>query len=352
MDDPHRLETYDYALPPELIAQEPLADRTAARLLVVDRQSGTWSHHHVGDLPSLLSAGDCLVLNNTRVVPARLVGYRTATRGQWEGLFLSHDAEGTWQLIGQTRGWLRPEETVSVPAPDDPTDVLTLQLVERLPDGVHRMLPQRDGSAWKLLEQFGRVPLPPYIRRGEAREEDRSRYQTTYAERPGSAAAPTAGLHFTPELLAACRNRGISTAEVTLHVGLGTFRPVNTDDIREHLMHAEWCEVPAATAEHLSRVRKQGGRIVAVGTTSLRTLETAVRAAGWTEWQGQSRVFVYPPFEFQAVDALLTNFHWPKSTLLMLVSAFAGVELTRQAYQAAIEEQYRFYSYGDAMLVV
>jgi S-adenosylmethionine:tRNA ribosyltransferase-isomerase len=352
-DNPlHRLDSYDYLLPPELIAQEPLADRASARLLVVDRRHNTLAHLTVRDLPQLLSPGDCLVLNNTRVVPARLIGVRTATKGKWQGLFLSHDAAGDWRVIGQTRGYIHIGETVSIPDPHDPATILQLRLVERLEDGVYRMQPSMEGNAWPLLERFGRVPLPPYIRHGQAHAGDRAHYQTTYAERPGSVAAPTAGLHFTPELLAACRARGINTAEVTLHVGLGTFRPVNTDDIRQHVMHGEWCDVPASTAERLRQTRADGARIVAVGTTSLRTLETAVSAAGWQAWQGESRLFVYPPYEFRAVDALLTNFHLPKSTLLMLVSAFAGAELTRRAYRAAIEARYRFYSYGDAMLVL
>jgi S-adenosylmethionine:tRNA ribosyltransferase-isomerase len=352
MNPLHLLDTYDYALPPELIAQEPLADRTAARLLAVDRTARVWSHHHVADLPQLLSAGDFLVLNNTRVAPARIVGFRTKTGGKWEGLFLAAEPDGSWLVIGQTRGRLLVGETVSIPASQATGDVLELTLLDRLEDGVWRMLPLCEGDVWKLLERFGRVPLPPYIRHGEAQESDRDRYQTTFARHPGSVAAPTAGLHFTPELLAACGERGIETAEVTLHVGLGTFRPVNVADIRQHVMHAERCEVSADTAAKLETVRQRGGRIVAVGTTSLRTLETAVREVGWNVWQGESRLFVYPPYQFHAVDALLTNFHLPKSTLLMLVSAFAGVELTRHAYQAAIEAQYRYFSYGDAMLVV
>jgi len=352
MDPLHQLETYDYTLPPDLIAQEPLADRTAARLLVVDRRGNVWSHRRIAELPQLLSAGDCLVLNNTRVAPARLVGIRTRTGGKWEGLFLSCDLDGSWRVIGQTRGRLQVGETVSIPAPGTAGDILELQLIDRLDDGVWQMRPLSDGCAWDLLDRFGRVPLPPYIRHGEAHASDRERYQTTFARHPGSVAAPRPDYILRPELLAACRASGVETAEVTLHVGLGTFRPVSAADIRQHVMHAERCEVPATTATHLAEVRRRGGRIVAIGTTSLRTLETAYRAVGWSPWQGESRLFVYPPFEFQAVDALLTNFHLPKSTLLMLVSAFAGVELTRRAYQAAIDARYRFFSYGDAMLIV
>ncbi|HUQ68910.1 MAG TPA: tRNA preQ1(34) S-adenosylmethionine ribosyltransferase-isomerase QueA [Planctomycetaceae bacterium] len=347
-----RLSAYDYDLPPELIAQEPLADRSAGRLLVVDRRSGALSHRQVRDLPELLQPGDCLVLNDSRVVPARLQGFRTQTGGRWEGLFLGATADGRWRVIGQTRGHLRVGESVTIPAPPDATITLILKLTGRDDGGVWLMQPDDDGEPFALLDQFGTVPLPPYIRHGQEAAGDRERYQTVYAATPGSVAAPTAGLHFTSELLAACAARGIHTARVTLHVGLGTFRPVNVENLRNHAMHAESCAVSAETMATLQQTRSRGGRIVSVGTTSLRTLETAVGAIGWTGWQGESRLFVYPPYEFQAVDGLLTNFHLPKSTLLMLVSAFAGYELTRAAYRAAIAERYRFFSYGDAMLIV
>jgi len=347
-----RLSAYDYELPPELIAQEPLADRSAARLLVLDRRSGALRHQQVRDLPELLQPGDCLVLNDSRVVPARLQGFRTQTGGRWEGLFLGVTADGRWRVIGQTRGHLRAGESVTIPAPHDPAITLVLQLTGRDDGGVWLMQPDDAGGPFALLDRFGTVPLPPYIRHGQEAAGDRERYQTVYAATPGSVAAPTAGLHFTPELLAECAARGIHTARVTLHVGLGTFRPVNVENLREHAMHAEACAVPGETMATLQQTRAHGGRIVSVGTTSLRTLETAVGSVGWTGWQGESRLFVYPPYEFQAVDVLLTNFHLPKSTLLMLVSAFAGYELTRTAYQAAIAERYRFFSYGDAMLVM
>ncbi|HET6422924.1 MAG TPA: tRNA preQ1(34) S-adenosylmethionine ribosyltransferase-isomerase QueA, partial [Planctomycetaceae bacterium] len=229
---------------------------------------------------------------------------------------------------------------------------LELELIERGPEGVWLWHPRSERDPWELLDQFGRIPLPPYIARMEERAEDRERYQTTFAQTPGSVAAPTAGLHFTPELLEQCRQRGIDRAEVTLHVGLGTFRPVSVSDIREHVMHAEWCTLSPETAARLQRVRSDGGRIVAVGTTACRTLETAHAASGWSGWEGESRLFITPPYQFRTVDVLLTNFHLPKSTLLMLVSAFAGYELTRAAYAAAIAERYRFFSYGDAMLIL
>jgi S-adenosylmethionine:tRNA ribosyltransferase-isomerase len=350
MHDPDRLDTYDYPLPAELIAQAPLPQRDASRLLVVRRESGTLSHHGIRDLPELLQPGDCLVLNNSRVLPARLFGVRTKTGGKWEGLFLSTNSAGQWRLIGQTRGWIELGETVTIPSPGD-SPPLELRLMDREAEGVWRMEPLAAGTPLELLQRYGAMPLPPYIER-DATDADRDRYQTTYASRPGSVAAPTAGLHFTPELLARCRERGIDTAEVTLHVGIGTFRPVSVEDLSQHVMHAEVCEISAETAQQLKAVRARGGRIIAVGTTSLRTLESAFAHAGWNAWSGETKLFIRPPYEFRAIDALLTNFHLPKSTLLMLVSALAGIDLIRTAYAAAVAERYRFFSYGDAMLIV
>lgn len=346
------IDAYDYDLPPELIAQEPPAERDAGRLLVIDRQTQTFSHHRIRDLPQFLRPGDCLVLNNSRVVPAKLQGVRTRTGGRWEGLFLGLADGGHWKLIGQTRGRIEVGETVTLSAPHDPQAQFELELFARGPEGVWVWAPQSQEDPWSVLDRFGRIPLPPYITRDHDHAADRERYQTTFAQTPGSVAAPTAGLHFTPELLEQCRQRGVERAEVTLHVGLGTFRPVNVNDIREHVMHAEWCTLTATTAAQLQRVRSQNGRIVAVGTTASRTLETAYAASGWNGWEGESRLFITPPYEFQTVDVLLTNFHLPKSTLLMLVSAFAGYELIRAAYAAAIAERYRFFSYGDAMLIL
>jgi S-adenosylmethionine:tRNA ribosyltransferase-isomerase len=345
-----RLETYDYDLPAELIAQQPLPERDASRLLVVRRADANVSHHSIRDLPNLLRVGDCLVLNNSRVLPARLFGIRTQTGGKWEGLFLSTSSDGRWRLIGQTRGWIGLGETVTIPAQDS-SPPLELRLIDREADGVWQMEPLQAGTPVELLSRYGTVPLPPYIER-TATASDEDRYQTTYASRPGSVASPTAGLHFTPELLARCRDRGIETAEVTLHVSIGTFRPVSVEDLSQHVMHTEYCEVSPDTARQLAAVRQRRGRIVAVGTTSLRTLESAYQRAGWNAWSGETNLFIRPPYEFRAVDALLTNFHLPKSTLLMLVSALAGVDLIRTAYAAAIAERYRFFSYGDAMLIV
>lgn len=346
------IDAYDYVLPPELIAQQPPAERDGGRLMVLDRQTQAISHRKIRDLPEFLRPRDCLVLNNSRVVPAKLQGVRAKTGGKWEGLFLGLTAERDWKLIGQTRGRLDLGETVTVRPPNGSTQTLALELLDRGTEGVWIWRPQSHDDAWALLEQFGSVPLPPYISRSHDQSQDRERYQTTFAQTPGSVAAPTAGLHFTPELLERCRLRGVDRAEVTLHVGLGTFRPVSVADIREHVMHPEWCTLSPETARRLREVHEKGGRVVAVGTTALRTLETAVAANGWSGWEGESRLFITPPYEFRAVDVLLTNFHLPKSTLLMLVSAFAGYELTRSAYATAVAEHYRFFSYGDAMLIV
>ncbi|WP_029246535.1 tRNA preQ1(34) S-adenosylmethionine ribosyltransferase-isomerase QueA [Schlesneria paludicola] len=350
------LSTYDYQLPDDFIAKEPLAERDASRLMVVDRQSGSIEHRRIRDLPALLYANDCLVLNNSRVLPARLFGVRTATGGKWEGLYLSSTSTGLWRLIGQTRGYLRLGETITLA--NDGGETLQLKLIEKEADGICQFEPLRCEGVLELLPRFGTVPLPPYMDRKQATANDWERYQTTYAQCPGSVAAPTAGLHFTPELLDACRQKGIGRAEVTLHVGIGTFRPVSVENLTEHRMHSEWCEVPQETADTLSAARSAHGRIVAVGTTSLRTLESAIPTAEtsavtpFQAWQGETNLFVRPPYRFRSTDILLTNFHLPKSTLLMLVAAFGGLDLILEAYRIAIAERYRFFSYGDAMLIV
>ncbi len=351
------LSTYDYDLPEDLIAKEPLATRDAARLMVLDRRFGTIAHRQIRDLPELLRTGDCLVLNNSRVLPARLLGVRTATGGKWEGLYLGSASNGLWRLIGQTRGYLRLNESITVVNPVD--DVLQLTLIEKENDGVSLFEPSSNESALHLLERFGSVPLPPYIDRKQATSLDRERYQTTFARHPGSVAAPTAGLHFTPELLDACSRRGIQRAEVTLHVGIGTFRPVAVENLSKHRMHSEWCEISSTAAAKLAKTRASGGRIVTVGTTSLRALESACReidaedaTSTFREWRGETNIFIHPPYDFKSTDVLLTNFHLPKSTLLMLVSAFGGLDFVLDAYRKAIEERYRFFSYGDAMLIL
>ncbi len=345
------LERYDYHLPKHLIAQQPLGNRADARLMVIDRQAGSIEHAYVRDLPDLLRPTDCLVLNDTRVVKARLVGQRELTRGKWTGLFLAADEHGLWQMLGKTRGHLEPGETILLQAPGTGFKQ-RMRMLANLGEGVWAARPEPEGNPWEILERVGRVPLPPYIRSGEMTETDIEDYQTVFAEHPGSVAAPTAGLHFTPELLARAAAQGIEQARVTLHVGIGTFRPISVERLSEHVMHREWCSVNSVTVEHLAATKARGGRIVAVGTTSLRTLESAALSGMLQPFEGETDLFIRPGFEFRAVDALLTNFHLPKSTLLILVYTFGGEELLRRAYEEAIREEYRFFSYGDAMLIV
>jgi S-adenosylmethionine:tRNA ribosyltransferase-isomerase len=342
-----QISQFDYDLPKHLIAQEPCPQRDGARLLVLRRGTGDISHHHIRDLPGLLSAGDLLVLNNTKVLPARLRGHREATGGKWEGLFLRADANHLWELLSQTRGRLDAGEWIAIDSGG-----LRLRFVAKTQEGHWLAQPSKLESPEELLQRYGAMPLPPYIRKGHDKPADRERYQTVFAERTGSIAAPTAGLHFTPELLQQLGNSGIPQAYVTLHVGIGTFQPMQVENVAEHRMHSEWCELPATTAEAMHLCRRRGGRVVAVGTTTVRVMETAARSGETRSWSGETDLFIRPPFAFRAVDALLTNFHLPRSSLLVLVSAFAGIELIRQAYQAAIAEGYRFYSYGDAMLIL
>lgn len=330
--------------------------------MVVRRDSGTIEHLSISDLPDLLCNNDRLILNNTKVMPARLFGFRTQTQGRWEGLFLQHNDENQWQITGQTRGKLQPGESITlIPAADSDKDldqIATSQPVQRLvlkekqSDGTWLVEPQPVGTASEILDAFGTLPLPPYIGRRVADESDRDRYQTVYASRAGAIAAPTAGLHFTEKLFAECQSKGISTTDVTLHVGIGTFRPVNSDQLSEHKMHSEWCEVSRQAFQEIQATRRQNGKIVCVGTTSVRTLEAAAKVTTTDEWSGSTDLFIRPGFEFQLVDQLLTNFHLPGSTLIVLVAALAGYELTMEAYRKAVEEKYRFYSYGDAMLIL
>lgn len=360
MVDLDRLDAYNFDLPAELIAQEPLPERDASRLLVVDRASRTWTHSSIRDLPQWLGPGDRLVLNNSRVVPAKLHGRRASTGGKWEGLFLSVDDAGDWRIIGSTRGRLVPGEWIELhrhsPNESSPMSPATigerLQLRDKDDQGVWRATPERLRSPFEVLAEVGSVPLPPYISDANPRAADPLRYQTVYADRPGSVAAPTAGLHFTPGLFEAIHRRGVDRSNVTLHVGLGTFRPVAAEQLAEHRMHAEQGELTAEAASELRSTRSSGGRIVAVGTTSVRVLESAAASRGFgREWRGSTSIFIRPPYAFQSTDALLTNFHLPKSTLLMLVSAFADRDLILAAYQAAIADRYRFFSYGDAMFI-
>jgi S-adenosylmethionine:tRNA ribosyltransferase-isomerase len=362
------MELYDYDLPRERIAQDPLATRSDARLMLVNRSSGEIDHYHVRDLPEILTGSDTLVLNNSRVIPARLVGYRTNTRGRWQGLFLRADSEtGVWEVLTKTRGRLQPGETLTVQDRQG-RDGMQLTVIARTENGNLLVSPQlpagyvapagtefsEQAEPVEWLQRFGRVPLPPYIRDGQMVDADVEHYQTVFAKAAGSVAAPTAGLHFTKSLLASLRQTGIELAEVTLHVGIGTFRPIQVDNLEHHTMHSEWGSIDASVADLICRRRESGGRCVAVGTTSVRVLESAAAQhdGDLAAWTGQTDLFIRPPYSFQAVDALMTNFHLPRSSLLVLVSAFAGRDLTMKAYGEAIEQEYRFYSYGDAMLII
>ncbi len=352
---------FDYELPRRLVAQEPLRQRADARLMVVDRGRQEIEHHHVRDLPHLLPSGDRLVLNDTQVIPARLVGKRTQTGGRWEGLFLESTSDGHWRILCKTRGRLNPGDAIKLFDREGRLET-TLWLIERQEEGQWLAHLESDEPAAALLKQIGRVPLPPYIRGGNMVDADEASYQTVFARHPGAIAAPTAGLHFSNELLRSLANRDVGISAITLHVGLGTFRPIETEKLEDHQMHSEWGAVTAATAEELNATRAAAGRIIAVGTTVLRVLETAVRSANSAQmasalhpippWTGMTDLFVRPPFEFRAVDALVTNFHFPRTTLLVLVQTFGGRKLISEAYRHAIKEEYRFYSYGDAMLIV
>jgi len=349
----------DYKLPADLVAQEPLSNRADARLMLIDRQRGTIDHYHVRDLPQLLRSGDRLALNDTKVIPAQLRGVRTKTGGRWQGLFLERLEEGDWKLVCKTRGRLQPMETVTL-VDRDGRPTTKLWLLEQLDDGQWRARPEIDMAAEELLEQVGRVPLPPYIRGGNTVDADVQNYQTVFARRPGAVAAPTAGLHFTPQLLKAIEQSGVGFSSVTLHVGMGTFRPITVENLDQHPMHSEWAELTDLAARELNESRAQGGRTIAAGTTVARVLETVAAMqtlAGKVDpllksWRGRTNLFIRPPFQFRATDALLTNFHFPRTTLLLLVQAFAGTQLIREAYEQAVREEYRFYSYGDAMLIV
>jgi S-adenosylmethionine:tRNA ribosyltransferase-isomerase len=348
----------DYEVPRHLVAQEPLRHRADARLMVVDRRRQQIEHHHVRDLPHLLPGGDRLVLNNTKVVPAQLVGRRAQTGGRWQGLYLESAPDGNWRILCKTRGRLIPGEAINLTDREGRPGA-KLWLIEKLEEGQWLAHVESDESTEAILGRLGRVPLPPYIRGGNMVDADIANYQTVYAERPGAIAAPTAGLHFTRELIKALEARGVTYSRITLHVGLGTFRPIESDSWDEHRMHGEMGEVTPSAAAEINGTRGAGGRIIAVGTTVVRLLETAVRAGGDVPhsrniqaWRGETELFIRPPFEFRAIDALMTNFHFPRTTLLVLVQTFGGWELIAEAYRQAIEEEYRFYSYGDAMLIV
>jgi S-adenosylmethionine:tRNA ribosyltransferase-isomerase len=340
-----RTADYDYDLPAGRIAQTPAERRDASRLLVVRRETGALEHRTFRDVATLMRPGDALVLNTTRVVRARLLGARDSGAPA-EVLLLKPLSDHRYEAMVSPGGKLRPGRVVHV-APG--LDVEILEMTERRTRVVRLRASLPDDEA---IARWGHVPLPPYIARAD-RAEDAERYQTVYAREPGSVAAPTAGLHFTPELLDAIAARGVRRVDVVLHVGAGTFKPVEVEDPALHRMHEEWYRVSAEAATALTETRRRGGAIWAAGTTSVRTLESAVRADGtFAESEGETRLFIRPPYRFRAVDKLITNFHLPRSTLIMLVAAFAGYELTMRAYREAIDAGYRFYSYGDAMAVV
>ena len=336
---------FDYVLPPDRIAQTPLADRSASRLLVVDRNAGTLTHRRFRDLPELVAPQDVVVLNASRVIPARLHGQRE-TGGAAEVLLIRELPDGSWEAMGHPGGKLKPGRRVSFG-----TDA-SVEILDVLGGGLRRIRFVGTLDARATLAKYGEVPLPPYIRRAPDAA-DRERYQTVYAAHDGSVAAPTAGLHFTPEVLIAIRDRGTSIVTLDLHVGPGTFKPVEVEDPAAHVMHPERYTVSADSAGEINARRAAGGRIWAIGTTVVRTLETVADDQGRVHaGAAETRAFIRPPYRFKAVDRLVTNFHLPRSTLLMLVCAFGGVERVLDAYRTAVADGYRFYSYGDAMVLI
>lgn len=338
------IKQYDFKLPEELIAQVPLKDRTASRLMVCDRKEETIEHRHFADITDYLQPGDCLVLNDTKVLPARLYGAKEGTGGKVEVLLLHQTEDDEWEVL------VKPAKKMKVGTKVVFGDgQLVAECTELQEHGGRKVRFSYEGIFLEVLEALGEMPLPPYIKEQLS---DRERYQTVYAKEEGSAAAPTAGLHFTKELLNDLQEKGIEIAYLTLHVGLGTFRPVSVDQIEEHDMHAEFYQLSQHTAEQLNAVKQQRGRIISVGTTSTRTLETIIRDYGtFKEASGWTDIFIYPPQKLQAIDGLITNFHLPKSTLIMLISAFAGRDFVMEAYHQAVEEKYRFFSFGDAMFI-
>ena len=340
------MKTHDFYfdLPEELIAQTPIERRDASRLLILNKTTGKWEHRHFYDLPEYLRPGDCLILNDSRVLPARLLGQRLPGGGACEVLLLIDKGDKTWECIVRPGKHLRAGAKVSFGNGE-----LTATVTEVLPGGNRLVKFDYEGIFLEVLDRLGKMPLPPYIKE---ELQDRERYQTVYSKVLGSAAAPTAGLHFTPELLQKIQDKGIKIGYVTLHVGLGTFRPVKEENITDHDMHSEYCTIPQETAELINETKRNGGRVICVGTTSCRTVESWAEAdgtmkpsAGWTN------IFIYPGYKFRVLDGLITNFHLPESTLIMLVSALAGRENVLAAYNEAVKERYRFFSFGDAMFI-
>ncbi|WP_088186312.1 tRNA preQ1(34) S-adenosylmethionine ribosyltransferase-isomerase QueA [Desulfosporosinus sp. FKA] len=334
---------FDFDLPEELIAQHPVEPRDASRLMVVDRKTGSLEHHTFRDLVSLLDSGDVLVLNNTRVIPARLIGEKVDSQAKIEVLLLKRLELDVWEALVKPGKRLKVGQKVSFGH-----GLLVGELQEILENGNRKIRFTYAGVFETILDQLGEMPLPPYI---TAQLEDQERYQTVYAKERGSVAAPTAGLHFTPKLLADLQAKGVEIVEILLHVGLGTFRPVKVEDVQEHVMHSEYYRVETEAAERINRAKQDGRRVIAVGTTVARTLESVGHEGKVVPGEGWTDIFIYPGYEFKIVDALLTNFHFPKSTLVMLVSALAGRDLILHAYKIAVDQQYRFYSFGDAMFI-
>ena len=341
-----RTELFDYALPNDLIAQAPVEPRDSARLLVLERASGGLSHRVFHNLAEILRPGDLLVANRTRVLPARLVGKRIPSGGRVEALLLARAGDREWHALVHPGRRLPPGARVAF---DGEGRSIVVEIGERLPSGGRVLHVQARGATADDLPALGRAPLPPYIRGWSG---DPERYQTVYGDQLGSAAAPTAGLHFTPGLLGRLRDRGIETRFLTLHVGVDTFRPIRSERIDEHEMHAEWAEVPGEIVEAIAETRARNARVVAVGTTTVRALESAAVFGSAAGWSGETRLFIAPGHRFRYVDAMITNFHLPRSTLLVLVSAFAGREAVLAAYCEAVRRRYRFYSFGDAMLLL
>ena len=334
-----------YDLPQELIAQTPLERRDASRLMTLDKATGAVSHRHFYELPQLLRPGDCLVMNDSRVLPARLIGHRLPGGGACEVLLLTDRGAGRWECLVRPGRKLKPGARVSF----GDGSRLTAEVEAELSDGKRLVRFDYEGIFLEVLEALGKMPLPPYIKE-ELR--DPERYQTVYSRVNGSAAAPTAGLHFTPELLEQIREMGVKECWVTLHVGLGTFRPVKEEEIADHEMHSEFCMIPKETARIVNETKRAGGRVICVGTTSCRTLESFAREDGTLEERsGWTNIFIYPGYRFKTMDALITNFHLPESTLIMLVSALAGREHVLAAYEEAVRQRYRFFSFGDAMFI-
>ena len=338
-------EDFYFKLPEELIAQDPLEDRSASRLLVLDKESGKIEHRMFRDIKAYLKPGDCLVINDKKVIPARLIGSKIGTDAKIEILLLKRKENDIWETLVKPGKKAKPGTKISFGE-----GLLIGEVIDVVEEGNRLIQFSYQGIFEEILDQLGQMPLPPYITH---QLEDKNRYQTVYAKHSGSAAAPTAGLHFTPELLKEIKESGVDIAHVTLHVGLGTFRPVKVENIQEHHMHSEFYHIEASEAEKINRAKRGGHRIICVGTTSCRTIESAAKPDGTlSECSGWTEIFIYPGYQFKVLDCLLTNFHLPESTLIMLVSALAGREHVLHAYEEAVKEQYRFFSFGDAMLIV